>query len=136
MRNSCRRQDGGIVNPPICSADSPLYTRGVFELQSFRAYGIIFSTKTRCFLWLKSYLFAMATSCRISKSACASKELPILKLHLPTVYQRKPRAKLAIINKHLSTAESAIGQVFVCNYVLFVTAMTIKGFIQKHYRSH
>ena len=55
----------------------------------------------------------MAKSCRISKSACASKEIPILKLHLPTVYQRKPRAKLAIINKHLSTADSAIGQVFL-----------------------
>ena len=44
MRNSCRRdqkslpcvkgggfaagEDGGIANPPVCSADSPLYTRG------------------------------------------------------------------------------------------------------------
>ena len=32
--------------------------------------------------------------------------------------------------------DSTIGQVFFCNYVLFITAMTIKGFIQKHYRSH
>ena len=55
----------------------------------------------------------MARFLRISKSACASKEIPILELHLPTVYQRKPRAKLAIINKHLSTADSAIGQVFI-----------------------
>ena len=55
----------------------------------------------------------MARFLRISKSACVSKEIPILKLHLPTVYQRKPRAKLAIINKHLSTADSAIGQVFL-----------------------
>ncbi len=55
----------------------------------------------------------MAGFPRISKSACASKEISILKLHLPTVYQRKPRAKLAEINKHLSTAESAIGQVFI-----------------------
>ena len=55
----------------------------------------------------------MAGFLRISKSACDSKEIPILKLHLPTVYQRKPRAKLAEINKHLSTADSAIGQVLV-----------------------
>ena len=53
-------------------------------------------------LWLKFFSFAMAKSCRISKSACASKEIPILKLHLPTVYQRKRRAKLAKINKHLT----------------------------------
>ena len=54
----------------------------------------------------------MARFLRISKSACVSKEITILELHLPTVYQRKLRAKLAIINKHLSTADSAIGQVF------------------------
>ena len=54
----------------------------------------------------------MAKSCRISKSACVSKEIPTLILILPTVYQRKLRAKLAKINKHLSTADSAIGQVF------------------------
>ena len=61
----------------------------------------------------KSYLSAMAKSCRISKSACASKEIRFPKLKLPTVYQRNRRAKLAKINKHLSAAESAIGQVFI-----------------------
>ena len=78
----------------------------------------------------------MAGFRRIPKSPCASKEIRFPKLNLPSVYQRNRRAKLAKINKHLSTAESAIGQVFFCNYVLFITAMTIKGFIQKHYRSH
>ena len=55
----------------------------------------------------------MAGFSRILKNPCASKEIPILKLHLPTVYQRNRRAKLAKINKHLSTADSAIGQVFL-----------------------
>ena len=28
-----RSEFGGIGNPPVCSADSPLYTRGPFVLQ-------------------------------------------------------------------------------------------------------
>ena len=78
----------------------------------------------------------MAGFPRILKSPCASKENRFPKLNLPTVYQRNRRAKLAVNTQTPVQVDSAIGQVFFCNYVLFITAMTIKGFIQKHYRSH
>ena len=36
----------------------------------------------------ESYSFAVAKSCRISKSACASKEIRFPELHLPTKTER------------------------------------------------
>ena len=107
MRNSCRRGVGAVINRPRAISDRP------YELKTEGKCVIIYPRKRGRCVCIRCCLSAMAKSCRISKSACASKEIPIPKLHLPTVYQRKPRAKLAEINKHLSTADSAIGQVFL-----------------------
>ena len=48
------------------------------------------------FVCTRFFLSATAGFPRISKSPCASKEIRFPKLHLPTVYQRNRRAKLAV----------------------------------------
>ena len=44
--------------------------------------------ESEAFVCTRFYSSAMATSCRISKSACTSKEITILTLHLPTKTER------------------------------------------------
>ena len=57
---------------------------------------------------------------RISKSPCASKEIRFSQIHLPTIYQRNRRAKLAINTQTPVQVDLTIGQVF-CFLNFFIT---------------
>lgn len=62
------------------------------NLKLFNKYQMIRGFKR----WSKSYLSATGGFPRILKSPCASKKIRFPILHLPTIYQRNRRAKLAI----------------------------------------
>ena len=94
------------------------------------------SNESEGFIWLRYFSFAMAGFPRILKSPCASKENRFPKLNLPTVYQRNRRAKLAVNTQTPVRGRFCHRTGVFCNYVLFITAMTIKGFVHKHYSRH
>ena len=78
------------------TAKAPFTQGGLCALQNAHDYATILPTKARVFYDQNTVCLPWQDFPRILKSPCASKEICFPKLHLPTIYQRNRRAKLAV----------------------------------------